>query len=89
MDFGYTKRINGVTVAFKNTPFNANWHDGNSQFVIGKIADAKHNERIEIVPNTPRTGRYLKIWLPKTENLQLCEVEVIKAEGKFSIITTF
>ena len=85
MDFGYTKRINEATVAFRSTPFKSNWHNGNSPSVIGKIADAKHTERIEIVPYTPRTGQYMKIWLPKKENLQLCEVEVMKADGKLGL----
>ena len=81
---GCVKRINGVTVALRNTPFDAGWHDESSPDVFGKIADVKHKERIEVFPKrTPKTGRYLKIWLPKREYLTICEVEVIRADGEF------
>ena len=84
----YITNMNGVTVALRNGEFEGNWHDENSNYVIGTINDVKHNERIEIIPYQPKTGQYLKIWLPKWTTLYLCEVEVIRAEGKlFTYIT--
>ena len=51
---------------------------------IGTIDFNAGKERVEIIPSTPQTGQYLRVWIPSssTARLTLCEVEVFREEGK-------
>ena len=80
MDEDSRKRINGVTIALKDTPFASNDYGGTR---FGQLNDAGKHERIEMIPSTPKRGRYVKVWIPGTGKiLQLCEVEVFRAQGR-------
>ena len=82
--------INDVVVALRKdtSPPPSQWHKRYSH-MLGKINGVEHKERNEIIPYQPMTGRYLKIWSKKRPTtLYLCEVEVIKADGKLFTYNT-
>ena len=70
-------RLNGVRVALSNNRLGPRDYSPE----IGRLDNVQHRERIEIIPRTPKGGRYLKIWLPRRDQLSLCEVEVIQEKG--------
>ena len=76
--------MNGVTVALKENSFAPNEYTGNSISRFGQLNSVANNERIEMISNTPKTGRYVKVWIERNTDivLQLCEVEVFRVKGK-------
>ena len=72
-------RLNGITVALQDDPFQTTDFDRAS--IFGKLMDANFRERVEIIPKIPKSGRYLKIWLPGSDQLALCEVQVFQEKG--------
>ena len=59
--------------------------DGTHFGTLSNILYIENKERIEVIPSTPKTGRYVKVWAHGSGKvLQLCEVEVFRAKGKIS-----
>ena len=79
IDEQWRHRVDDITVAVKNTEFSAGDFGGTR---FGSLSDAKNHERIEMIPRTPKSGQYVKVWIPGSgETLQICEVEVFRAQG--------
>ena len=79
IDGEHWSQINGVTIALKDTRFASNDYGG---IRFGQVNNVANNERIEIIPRTPKSGQYVKVWKPgNNQILQLCEVEVFRAKG--------
>ena len=78
IDGEHWSQINGVTIALKDTRFASNDYGG---IRFGQVNNVVNNERIEIIPRTPKSGQYVKVWKPGNHRLQLCEVEVFRAKG--------
>ena len=87
LDEDWRDRIKDVRLAVKDMDFTnkADSSDGTHFGTLSNILYIENKERIEVIPSTPKTGRYVKVWAHGGGKvLQLCQVEVFRAKGKIA-----
>ena len=73
----------------KDTEFinKADSNEGTRFGSLHNIIGVANKERIEVIPSTPKSGRYVKVLADgRNKVLQLCEVEVFRAKGKIFMV---